>query len=181
MELLGHVVIPCLNICRINKLFSTVEEMFYILIAKYDSFNFFTSSLTVLSCFVFDSHPWVFPGGSVLKTLPANAGDAGDLGCWIPGSGRSLEEEMATNSRIAWNFHGQKSLTGCSLCSCKELDTTEHTWITNQPSGYEIVVSLWSWMVCLGNEQKSFCHFWDCIKVLHFGLVCWPWGLLHFF
>ena len=23
-------------------------------------------------------------------------------------------------------------------------------------------------MVCLGNEQRSFCHFWDCIQVLHF-------------
>ena len=22
-------------------------------------------------------------------------------------------------------------------------------------------------MVCLGNEQRSFCHFWDCIQVLH--------------
>ena len=21
----------------------------------------------------------------------------------------------------------------------------------------------WYWMVCLGNEQRSFCHFWDCI------------------
>ena len=30
-------------------------------------------------------------------------------------------------------------------------------------------------MVCLGNEQRSFCHFWDCIQVLHFGLFCWPW------
>ena len=28
---------------------------------------------------------------------------------------------------------------------------------------------LWYWMVCLGN--RSFCHFWDCIKVLHFGLL----------
>ena len=36
-------------------------------------------------------------------------------------------------------------------------------------------------MVCLGNEQKSTCHFWDCIQVLHFGLFCWLWGLLHFF
>ena len=26
---------------------------------------------------------------------------------------------------------------------------------------------LWYWMVCLGNEQRSFCHFWDCIQVLH--------------
>ena len=24
----------------------------------------------------------------------------------------------------------------------------------------------WYWMVCLGNEQRSFCHFWDCIQVL---------------
>ena len=29
-----------------------------------------------------------FPGGSVVKNLPANAGDAGDMGL-IPGSGRS--------------------------------------------------------------------------------------------
>ena len=37
----------------------------------------------------------------------------------------------------------------------------------------------WYWMVCLGNEQRSFCHFWDCIQVLHFGLFCWLWWLLH--
>ena len=30
---------------------------------------------------------------------------------------------------------------------------------------------LWYWMGCLGNEQRSFCRFWDCIQVLHFGLV----------
>ena len=40
---------------------------------------------------------------------------------------------------------------------------------------------LWYWMVCLGNEQRSFCCFWDCIQVLHFRLFCWPWWLLHFF
>ena len=40
---------------------------------------------------------------------------------------------------------------------------------------------LWYWMFCLGNEQRSFCHFWDCIQVLHFGLFCWLWGLLHSF
>ena len=38
-----------------------------------------------------------FPGGSVIKNPPANAGDAGV----IPGSG--LENEMATHSSIlAW-------------------------------------------------------------------------------
>ena len=34
-------------------------------------------------------------------------------------------------------------------------------------------------MVCLGNEQRSFCCFWDCIQILHFGLFCWPWWLLN--
>ena len=27
------------------------------------------------------------------------------------------------------------------------------------------------WMLCLGNEQRSFCRFWDCIQVLHFRLL----------
>ena len=40
---------------------------------------------------------------------------------------------------------------------------------------------LWYWMVCLGNEQRSFCHFWDYIQGLDFGLFCWLWWLLHFF
>ena len=40
---------------------------------------------------------------------------------------------------------------------------------------------LWYWIVCLGNEQRSFCHFWDCIQVLHFRLFCWLWWLLRFF
>ena len=40
---------------------------------------------------------------------------------------------------------------------------------------------LWYWMVCLGNEQGSFCCFCDCIQVLHFRLFCWLWWLLHFF
>ena len=26
-------------------------------------------------------------------------------------------------------------------------------------------------MVCLGNERRLFCRFWDCIQVLHFGLL----------
>ena len=40
---------------------------------------------------------------------------------------------------------------------------------------------LWCWMVCLGNEQRSFCHFRDCTQVLHFKLFWWLWRLLHFF
>ena len=42
-----------------------------------------------------------FPGGTVVKNLPPEAGGA-DL---FPGSGRSLEEEMATHSSIpAWKI-----------------------------------------------------------------------------
>ena len=38
----------------------------------------------------------------MVKILPANAGDAEDVGS-IPGSGRSLEKDMATHSSIlAW-------------------------------------------------------------------------------
>ena len=43
-----------------------------------------------------------FPSGSVVKNLPANAGDAGDTGL-IPGSERSLGGEMASPHNIlAW-------------------------------------------------------------------------------
>ena len=38
-----------------------------------------------------------FPSHSVMKNLPANAGDAGDVSL-IPGSERSLEEETETHS-----------------------------------------------------------------------------------
>ena len=45
-----------------------------------------------------------FPGGSVVKNLPANAGDARDVNS-VPGSGRSFGEEMATSSSIlAWEI-----------------------------------------------------------------------------
>ena len=49
-------------------------------------------------------HPWRFPGGSAVKNPPANAGDLRDTGS-VPGSGRSLEKEMATCSSIlAWTI-----------------------------------------------------------------------------
>ena len=40
-----------------------------------------------------------FPGGTVIKNLPANAGDARDDGS-IPGKEDPLEEGMATHSSI---------------------------------------------------------------------------------
>ena len=42
-----------------------------------------------------------FPGGSDSKESACNSGDLG----WIPGSGRSPEKEMATDSSIlAWKI-----------------------------------------------------------------------------
>ena len=51
-----------------------------------------------------------FPGGSVVKNPPANAGDAGS----ISGSENPLKKEMATHSSIlAWQkSHGQRTLEG---------------------------------------------------------------------
>ena len=45
-----------------------------------------------------------FPSGTVIKNVPANAGDARDEGL-IPGLGRSPGEEIATHSSIlAWKI-----------------------------------------------------------------------------
>ena len=63
-----------------------------------------------------------FPGGSVIKNLPANAGDTGDVGS-VPGSGSSpggngnplqyycLENSMDKGAWWATVFGGEKSLT----------------------------------------------------------------------
>ena len=63
-----------------------------------------------------------FPGGAVVKNLPANAGDARDAGL-IPGSGRApgegkgnplqysgLENPMDSGSLAGYNPRGQKGL-----------------------------------------------------------------------
>ena len=45
-----------------------------------------------------------FPGGSVVKNVPASAGDTGH-GSSIPGLGSSLEEEAATHfSILSWEI-----------------------------------------------------------------------------
>ena len=38
-----------------------------------------------------------------------------------------------------------------------QLQLLQHYWLEHR------LGLLWYWMVCLGNEQRSFCHFWDCI------------------
>ena len=60
----------------------------------------FVCGLTDL-CFCFVPLSYHFPGGSDGKASAYNAGDPGS----IPGSGRSLEKEMATHfSILAWKI-----------------------------------------------------------------------------
>ena len=62
---------------------------------------------------------------TVVENLAADAGDTRDAGS-IPGLGRSLDEEMATHSNIlAGEFHGQRSLAGCSPGRHKDSDSSE--------------------------------------------------------
>ena len=66
-----------------------------------------------------------FPGGSVIKNPPADAGDARDIGL-IPESGRSPGKEIAIHSSIlAWKIPFSRDLVGYSLWSCQESDMTE--------------------------------------------------------
>ena len=63
-----------------------------------------------------------FPGGAVVKTLPASAGDTRDLGS-IPGLGRS---PGGGHSRIlAWRIPWTEEPEGLQSWGRKESDTTE--------------------------------------------------------
>ena len=61
-------------------------------------------------------------GGSESKESVYSAGDPGS----VPGSGRSLENGMATHSSIfAWRIPWTEKLTGYGPWGCKDLETTE--------------------------------------------------------
>ena len=71
---------------------------------------------------------WGFPGGTVVKNLPANAADKRDSDL-IPGLGRSLGvgKWQSTPVFLPGKFQGQRGLAGYSPWGRKESDTTEHT------------------------------------------------------
>ena len=56
---------------------------------------------------------WGFPGGSVVKNPPTNAGDTGDVDS-IPGLGRSPGEGNGNPVLLPERSHGQRSLVGYS-------------------------------------------------------------------
>ena len=97
--------------------------------------------LTILTC----SHngivcnPYGFPGDSVGKEPPANAGDTRT---WVQSLGQEdpLERKWQPFPVfLPGKFHGQRSLAGYSPCGHKELDMTElslslsHTHTYTQP------------------------------------------------
>ena len=67
-----------------------------------------------------------FPGGSVVKTLPANAGDIRHAGL-IPGSGRAPRGEHGKSLQYSCleTPHGQRSWVGYSPRGRKAADSTE--------------------------------------------------------
>ena len=69
---------------------------------------------------------WVFPGGSVVKNPPANAGDVRDSGS-IPGLGRLpwRRKWQPTPVFLPRASHGQRSLAGYSPWGRNEWDITE--------------------------------------------------------
>ena len=64
------------------------------------------------------------------------------------------------------SFWGVSSKRSCRFSWNRSTSGLQHYWL-----GHRLGL-LWYWMVFLGNEQRSFCHFWYCIQVLHFGLFC---------
>ena len=66
-----------------------------------------------------------FPGGSVVKNLPANAGDAGDEGS-IPGLGRSPGKGNSDpdSSILAWKMPWTEEPGGLSSMRSQESDMT---------------------------------------------------------
>ena len=83
-----------------------------------------TSSGVKSYCFICRGAEFGFPGGTVFKNLPVNAGNLGS----IPRSGRSPGGVHGNPLQYFCleNPHGQRSLAGYSPWGHKESDATEH-------------------------------------------------------
>ena len=67
-----------------------------------------------------------FPGGAVVRNLPANARDSRDVGS-VPGLGRSpVRKWQRTPVFLPGKSRGQRSLVGYNSWGQKESDMTEH-------------------------------------------------------
>ena len=88
---------------------------------------------------------------------------------WLP----TFAFQSPMMKRMSFLGVSSKGLVG--LHRTIQLQVLQHNWLRHRRG------LRWYWMVCLGNKQRSFCHFWDCTQVLHFGLFCWLWEVLQFF
>ena len=96
-----------------------------------------------------------FPGGAVVKNLPANAGDAGDSG-FYPWAGKIpwRRKCQSTPAFMPGKFHGQRGLVGYSPWGCKEPDMTErvHTMLSSKANSKWLYTVLFT--VCV-DEMTS--------------------------
>ena len=79
----------------------------------------------------------------------------------------SLDFLLLHSSPLSWKGHlflvlALEHLVG--LHRTIQLQLLQHYWL-----GHRLGL-LWYWMDCIGNKQRSFCHFWEIIQVLYFGL-----------
>ena len=74
---------------------------------------------------------------------------------WLP----TFAFQSPIMKRTFWGVLVLEGLVG--LHRTIQLQLLQHYWW-----GHRIGLP-WYWIVCLGNEQRSFCHFWDCIQVLN--------------
>ena len=70
---------------------------------------------------------------------------------WVPSFAFCSPIMKMTSFFAVWVLEG---LVG--LHRTVQLQPFQHYWL-----GHRLGL-LWCWMVCLGNKQRSFCHFWDC-------------------
>ena len=74
-----------------------------------------------------------FPGSSEVKNLPADAGDAGDVGS-IPGQEDPLEEKMATHSSIlAWRIPWTEEFGGLQSMRLQRVGQAWSNWARTLP------------------------------------------------
>ena len=91
--------------------------------------------------------PNAFPGGTVVKNLPDNAGDARSSG---EGNGSPLQRSCLGD------FHGQRSLVGYSPWGRSELDTVRaNTFLTlESPPICDILLLIWTFLVASVTDKR---------------------------
>ena len=125
-----------------------------------------------------------FPGSTVVKNWPANAGDERKVGLAL-GQEEPLGEEMVTRSSIlAWReFHGQRNLAGYSPGVAKS-----RTWLSSHVNGREQIILLFctevchdyknaKWSVRMEGDILKTKQGWSEVKVLQLWPTLRPHGL----